>query len=648
MHSKSGLYPHFHPLRRHPSEDRIRKVNLIILDINFDDVLMNDQLFQMKIFTEEQTDSWFDYITSGINDIYLFIPNIISNILFQSICEYSQIKSIYMLCRDQQYQNYSNSTSKLRGIFNDFDTMFKQFQDDMNQLKNQYYSEQITFQIIDGKSEEFLWWKFFHQILEHIQPTDIAKEEFMAFFREFFRANQYIRTVIEDFKSNYVSDKVIHLYTQPILFYQLINQTLRAKNNFNNIFKIRLILSDLISGLKTEHSTYNSRSDSFIVYHGKMMKLEEIQQLKSAEGYFICFNHFLSTTKKRETAYGFAQCSLDSRCSEHVLFIIKRDLSDTNSGTTLFANISKHSYFCEEEVLFSIYSIFQVLSVQPDADNLYQIHLKFVDNPWDTVSDQRHILNLYTDPIFIRNPPKENKQSIGFQVLLDMILRLKQTEYAKQELFEFARSKYQRDPTQLEKIDNCKRNYQSEDAAKWYTEDSFLYRLLNELIDTEPIECIVKMRYFIHDLHYQLHQLQTQLIQSLNGQTNLTVYRGRMMKFNRLKQFSESIGGLFTINTFLSATQNERFAIALSGGGKTTNPDEVSVILEMLIDTNIRSIPFAKIKDMMEHDEEILFSIGSIFRIENVYERPNRIYYVKLKMEHIERELWNKLTAHLD
>jgi len=152
------------------------------------------------------------------------------------------------------------------------------------------------------------------------------------------------------------------------------------------------------------------------------------------------------------------------------------------------------------------------------------------------------------------------------------------------------------------------------------------------------------MRYFIHDLHYQLDQLQTSFIESLKGKTNLILYRGRPMKINQLIEMRESISGILIIKNFLSATQNERFAIEFSGDGKTKNPDEVSVIYEILIDTNIRSLPFAKIKDIIKGEEEILFSMGSIFRIGKIVEHRQRVYYIQLIMEHIDKQLWNKLT----
>ena len=46
--------------------------------------------------------------------------------------------------------------------------------------------------------------------------------------------------------------------------------------------------------------------------------------------------------------------------------------------------------------------------------------------------------NYYIPLTFIHHLSKENKQFIAFQLLLDMLLRLDQTSYAKQELLQFS------------------------------------------------------------------------------------------------------------------------------------------------------------------------------------------------------------------
>jgi hypothetical protein len=159
---------------------------------------------------------------------------------------------------------------------------------------------------------------------------------------------------------------------------------------------------------------------------------------------------------------------------------------------------------------------------------------------------------------------------------------------------------------------------------------------------------MVKMRYFIYDLHNELVRLQLSFIQSLNGQQYLILYRGRTMRINQLNEIRKNIGGLISIKSFLSATQNKQLTLAFLESNYTLNPDEVSVIYEISINTSIQSVPYAKIQNVPQNGEEILFSMGSIFRIRDIYERRTRMYCVKLTMERIEDELWNRLTGHLD
>lgn len=64
-----------------------------------------------------------------------------------------------------------------------------------------------------------------------------------------------------------------------------------------------------------------------------------------------------------------------------------------------------------------------------------------MDNMWNTDFDQRSIFTPYADQIFIRHLSKENKQFINFQLLLDIILRLDQTKFDKDELIQFCRAK---------------------------------------------------------------------------------------------------------------------------------------------------------------------------------------------------------------
>ncbi|CAF3373462.1 unnamed protein product [Rotaria socialis] len=651
--SKTRLYTRIRDLPSENTQETTKKLNVVIFDINIDinDRILNNPRLEAKAFTGEHIDLCIDYIKSSITNTYLFISNTISNETIQVISEISHIKFIYIFCNNDHYENYRFTNSKVQGTFNDVNTMFKKFQKDINELECNYYSQESSLQTIDDSSATILWWRIFDKILLHIRHTEITKYELVGLCRSWFCKNHTQLRLIDKFNLDYESYKAISWYTRDSFFYRLLNQTLRRDKYLNSIFTWRLVLTDIMSELmKTAQSTFFGRSNShLIVYRGQYISLYELEKLKNAQGQLLCFNQFLSTSLNLDIARRFLG---DSHSSESivrsVLFEIEIDLYNITDTAHRFADISSSSYFAEEkEILFSMHSTFLVKSVELNDENIWRVHLKYEDNIWNTDFGERSIFSPHADEIFIRNLSKENKQFIAFQVLIDMILRLDQNKYAKDELLEFCRSKYENEPIEMRKINDFEQNYESKDAAKWYTKDSFLYRLLNTSLRIETIDSIVKMRYYIHDLHNQLAALQLSFIESLNGQMNLILYRGQVMKKNQLNEIQDNIGGFISINSFCSVTQDERVALAFSSMGKNVNPHEVSVIYEMTIDTNIRSTSYAKIDTLIPDEQEILFSMGATFKIGKIDELNAKIYSVKLTMMHIEDELWNKLIAHL-
>ncbi|CAF4089444.1 unnamed protein product [Adineta steineri] len=518
MSSRSRLYTRS---RHQNNAHSIKKTNLVIFDIDVNQSMLSDPTIELKIFNKDEIDLCFDYITSDVNEIHLLASNRL----------------------DQQYRIDSKPLTKLQGIFNDINVMWEKFQHGRNIFYSYYDSKQSTFKNIDSTSAETLWWIVFDKILQHIKHTNIAKDEFIEFCRNFVEGSEH-----------------------------------------------------------------------------------------------------------QDIGWAFAEASREKLDLESVLMTIEIDFKNINNDTAPYAKITQLSSFHdEEEVLLSMNSTLLVQSVELDEDRLWNIHLKHIDNQWDVEFDERSIFSRHGEQIFIRHISKENKQFIAFQLLLDFILRLEQTSYAKQELLEFARSKYENNPAQLKEIDDFETNYRSEDTVKWFSKDSFLYRLLNTSLRIEIINDIVKMRYFINDLHNQLAELQSSFIESLDGKKEIILYRGLLMEVAQLNELKENFDGLISMNSFVSATQDKNVAIVYSGNGEQTiPPDEVSVIYEMLIDTDIRSTPYAKIQSIMADEEEILFSMGSTFRIGEIDEIRSRVYRVKLTMVHKEDELWNKLTEHLD
>mgnify|MGYP000274180410 CR=1 FL=1 len=63
---------------------------------------------------------------------------------------------------------------------------------------------------------------------------------------------------------------------------------------------------------------------------------------------------------------------------------------------------------------------------------------------------------------------------------------------------------YRRNPKELAKINLFRSTYTSDRAIDWYTEDCFVYRLVNQAFRTEDVTLWYLFRFYITDLCIQL------------------------------------------------------------------------------------------------------------------------------------------------
>jgi hypothetical protein len=237
MATVSRLHTRFRDSSTQATEDTTKNLNFIILDIDQTDLILNIPKTQVYVFTKDEVDECIDYITSGIEYVFLFISSSVGNIVIPAIHDYEPLKSIYIIYTDEQYQNYSNEKQNVRGVFNDFDTMLKQLEKDTMFLMSQYFSNDSSFRNINSESAEILWWRIFDKILQNVYHTNIAKDEFIAFFQESLPGYPTASKQFEELKS-YTSDQAIRWYTGANSLYYILNKTLRTQNNFNNILLV--------------------------------------------------------------------------------------------------------------------------------------------------------------------------------------------------------------------------------------------------------------------------------------------------------------------------------------------------------------------------------------------------------------------------
>ena len=239
----------------------------------------------------------------------------------------------------------------------------------------------------------------------------------------------------------------------------------------------------------------------------------------------------------------------------------------------------------------------------------------------------------------IQDLDKDSASAMWFQLLIDVLINMKDKSNTKSAMICLCDLLYTNNDQVRKQIIDFKNNYRSEDAVRWYTRDSFLYRILNKALRMKNMNVIYPFGFFIADLHQQMCLLHSKFLELFCADT-LTVYRGQQLSIEEIRKLEMNIGGLISINTFLSTTMNREIAVAYAGERK----DE-SVLFEIQIDVRLNNkISFGSVaEDSQVHfEEEVLFSIGAIFRIMAVNHVGN-IYHISLKISDNEDEDMKRL-----
>ncbi|CAF2091390.1 unnamed protein product, partial [Rotaria magnacalcarata] len=210
---------------------------------------------------------------------------------------------------------------------------------------------------------------------------------------------------------------------------------------------------------------------------------------------------------------------------------------------------------------------------------------------------------------------------------------LLEIEYKKNDITEFARfwhAEYIGNKSIEENIAEFEHAYSPESSIVWYTKGGFISDKLNLYLRTMDVEAIMKMSFFLCDLHRQIQKSYSEHI-NFNGTEVSVVYRGQGLStydFNKLIK-----GGLISFNNFLSTSTNKDVAY-LFMESSLGNPGTVGILFKILIGSTISSTPFIYIGERSDYnqEEEILFTMHSVFRIDKIkkYDSDDRLYEVTL------------------
>ncbi|CAF2873893.1 unnamed protein product [Rotaria sp. Silwood2] len=190
--------------------------------------------------------------------------------------------------------------------------------------------------------------------------------------------------------------------------------------------------------------------------------------------------------------------------------------------------------------------------IKLDSINVFCFN-KFKYEQWATKEQHRKIKGIFTGIQDICNQLKEdikhcqqeltsiqtlgsktlkisNQLDASFmysQLLKDIILSIEYDnatrEQVKEDFISFCRICYAQNNAELCVIEEFKQNYSNPSPIWWYTRECFMYSMLNRALCKQDMEILIKMNFFIFDLHQQLQHLH----KTMKNSEILTVYRGQ-------------------------------------------------------------------------------------------------------------------------
>ncbi|CAF1452209.1 unnamed protein product, partial [Adineta steineri] len=236
------------------------------------------------------------------------------------------------------------------------------------------------------------------------------------------------------------------------------------------------------------------------------------------------------------------------------------------------------------------------------------------------------------------------------QLLKEILLTIDFEQDYFNDFLIFCREYFADNNIELRNVDKIEKEYQDHQPIWWYTYNCFLCSMSNKALHTMGIDLIIKLGFFIRDLHQHIVDLHSKQYGDHHQSKTFTVYRGQGLSQTDFDQLTKKYGGLLSFHSFLSTSKERNVSLAFARQSiETSHP--IGILFIMKIDPSISSTPFANIHNAsVHHKEEILFSIHSVFHIGSmklIDKTNNRLWQVELTLTNDNDPQLCALTEHI-
>ena len=346
----------------------------------------------VHLFTDG--DECIDFLTDIKDDkVFLIIIGILEEQVVPLIHDIPQLHSIYFFSdQETTHQPCAPVFNKFKGVFNTIEPICHLLKQNIQQYRNNLMSIStvassiISTGTVDQLDPSFMYSQLIQEIVLELDYDDKAKTDFANYCRQREIADgiEHTSPIIDEFERDYERHSPIWWYTRDCFLYGMLNQALRTQDT-EALIKMGFVIRDIHRKIKRLHD--NATPRRLTVYRGQCMSNDEFVKIRKNKDGLLSFNNFLSTSTDRGVAYIFADSALINRQMTSVLFQIE---IEPIISSTLFGELEGEdcSFDSENEILFSMHSIFRIGRIEQIQDRFWNVELKLTS---DTDQDLVHL-----------------------------------------------------------------------------------------------------------------------------------------------------------------------------------------------------------------------------------------------------------------
>jgi tetratricopeptide (TPR) repeat protein len=311
------------------------------------------------------------------------------------IHDIAQLRSIFIFCASKtRHEQWIKTWSKIKGVFTEITPICdalkytaRQWEQNAISISFMSTSNNVSKKNLDQLDCSFMYTRILMDTLLTIEFEQKHIKEFTDYCQEQFADNNLKLDTIIKFERKYHDQTPIWWYSSDCFLYPMLNQALRLMD-IHIILKMSFFIRDLIHHIVQlylqQFVGYHS-GNIFTLYRGQGLSTTDFNQMTNTKGGLIAFNSFLSTSKNRDVSLMFAESNSNNPDMVGILFVMS---IDPTQATTCFASITEVGYYGDEEdeVLFSMQSVFRIQNITSMGDNnrLYEVKLTLTsDNDED-------------------------------------------------------------------------------------------------------------------------------------------------------------------------------------------------------------------------------------------------------------------------